>query len=111
MLDEADSAASALGDPRAAARVGVTRPPLALYAPSGDATASDHIAEARGLVAVLEPYDDDAGLARAWRIVVANQFTLGSLADASEAADRVVEHAVRAATSGWPGGARPPSPT
>ena len=96
MLDEADSAAEALGDPRAAARVGVTRLLLALYAPSGDATASDHIAEARRLIAVLEPYGDDAGLARAWRIVVANQFTLGSLADASEAADRVVEHAVRA---------------
>ena len=54
------AAAEGLGDPRAAARVGVTRLLLALYAPSGDETASDHIAEARRLIEVLEPYGDDA---------------------------------------------------
>lgn len=96
VLDEAGERAQALADPRLDARVAVIRLLLGLYVASEESSASSSIEQAKALISTLEPLDDDAGLARAWRIVMANEFTLGRLSEAAEAADQVVEHATRA---------------
>ena len=96
VLDDAAGDAQSIGDPCLVARVRVTRLMLGLYVKEEDETATASIAAAEDLIRILEPYDDDEGLARAWRIVMANQFTLGNLDQAGRAAEHVVEHALRA---------------
>jgi tetratricopeptide (TPR) repeat protein len=96
VLDDAAGDAQSIGDPCLVARVRVTRLMLRLYVKEDEETATASIAAAEDLIRILEPYDDDEGLARAWRIVMANQFTLGNLDQAGRAAEHVVEHALRA---------------
>ena len=93
VLAEAAEIAERLDDPRLRARVQVVR--LYPHLSSGEMTARQGIARAKEIVATLEPFGDDAGLARAWRLVMAHEFTLGRLNEAAEAADRIVEHASR----------------
>jgi ATP/maltotriose-dependent transcriptional regulator MalT len=69
---------------------------LGLYVKEEEETATASLAAADDVIRVLETYQDDEGLARAWRIVMANQFTLGNLEQAGRAAEHVVEHALRA---------------
>ncbi len=96
VLDDAAGDAQSIGDPCLVARVRVTRLMLGLYVKEEEETATASIAAAEDLIRILEPYGDDEGLARAWRIVMADQFTLGNLGQAGRAAEHVVEHAVRA---------------
>ena len=96
VLDDAAGDAQSIGDPCLVARVRVTRLMLGLYVKEEEETATASIAAAEDLIRILEPYGDDEGLARAWRIVMANQFTLGNLDQAGRAAEHVVEHALRA---------------
>lgn len=94
-LGEAAAIATWLDDQRLSARVAVVRLVLQLYTSSGEGASSMAIDEAMGLIEALQPYGDDAALARAWRIIMGAQFTLGRLDEAAEAADRVVAHATR----------------
>src|SRR5262249_42506255 len=96
VLDGAAGDAQSVGDECLVARVRVTRLLLGMYVKEEEETATASIAAAEDLIRILERYDDDEGLARAWRIVMANQFTLGNLDRAGGAAERVVEHALRA---------------
>ncbi len=96
VLDGAAGDAQSIGDECLVARVRVTRLLLGMYVKDEEETATASIAAAEDLIRILETYDDDGGLARAWRIVMANQFTLGNLDQAGRAAEHVVEHAVRA---------------
>ncbi len=96
VLAAAAQVAGTFDDPRLVARVAVIELLLNVYASSGSVSASGIIERATALVGVLEAAGDDAGLARAWRLVMANRFTLGQLSGAAEAADRVVTHATAA---------------
>jgi class 3 adenylate cyclase/tetratricopeptide (TPR) repeat protein len=95
VLDEAAAAAVDMGDEQIAARTAVIRLYAEVFGP-GDTSMIQAIEKAKGVIAQLEDSGDDAGLARAWRIVMLCDATLGRLEDASAAADRVIEHATRA---------------
>ena len=96
VLDGAAGDARSIGDECLIARVRVTRLMLGLYVKEEEESATASIAAAEDVIRTFEAHEDDEGLARAWRIVMANQFTLGNLDQAGLAAEQVVEHAVRA---------------
>ena len=95
-LDQAREIATRLEDDRLSARAAVVRLVLELYTSSGEGASSRAIDQALHLVAALERHGDDAALARAWRIIMGAQFTLGRLEEAAEAADKVVTYATQA---------------
>ena len=95
VLDEAGAIATEIGDERLGARVALLRVAVEQFTARGG-SAARALDEAQRAIEVLEPTGDDAGLARAWRLRMNTQLTLGHLVDASAAADRVIEHANRA---------------
>jgi class 3 adenylate cyclase/tetratricopeptide (TPR) repeat protein len=95
VLDEGATIAQALADDALGARTLVVR----LYADvfgSGGTSMADAIGLARGAVARLEGSGDNESLARAWRLIMLCDATVGHLEDASTAAGRVIEHATLA---------------
>ncbi len=95
VLDEGAAVAADLGDDHLVARMAVIR----LYAEvfgSGETSMTSAIEKAEQAIASLEGTGDDASLARAWRMIMLCQATVGRLEDASLAASRVVEHATSA---------------
>ena len=91
-LDGAIELAGEIGEARFAVRAGLIRASVDQFrgAEGAGARALQAAAEA---TRVLEPLGDHAGLARAWRVVAMNEIIQGHLASASEATERVVEHA------------------
>ena len=96
ILSEARGTATALGDERLAARVAVVDLFLDVFTSASGRTTSQAIGEAQALAEVFERSGDHAGLARAWRLIMNNEFTLGNLSAAAVAADKVVEHGTAA---------------
>ena len=94
-LDEAATAAAAIGDARLEARAILNKRYVEIYA--GDAGASPHALEAAAnAIPIFEAADDRAGLALAWRLRVVVHGTAGRYDEAAAAAERVVEYAVAA---------------
>ena len=94
-LDEAATAATAIGDARLEARAMLTKGYVEIYA--GDAGASPRALEAAAYaIPIFEAAGDRAGLARAWRLRVVVHGTAGRYDEAAAAAERVVEYAVAA---------------
>ena len=94
-LDDAATAAVAIGDARLEACAIINKRYVEIYA--GDAGASPHALEAaETAIPILEAAGDRAGLALAWRLRVVVHGTAGRYDEAAAAAERVVEHAVAA---------------
>jgi tetratricopeptide (TPR) repeat protein len=92
-LDEAATAAAAIGDARLEARAILNKRYVEIYA--GDAGATHDALEAAGTaIPILEAASDRAGLALAWRLRVVVHGTAGRYDEAAAAAERVVEYAV-----------------
>ena len=94
-LDEATTAAAAIGDVRLEARAFLSKRYVEIYA--GDAGASTRALEAAAYaIPIFEAASDRAGLARAWRLQVVVHGTAGRYDEAAAAAERVVEYGVAA---------------
>ncbi len=95
VLTEATAAAGRLGDERLLAHAELEHAFVRMYSePERALPRLEGIAE--GAVEVFARFDDDAGLARAWRVVANGQFGRGRYADAAETLDRAIAHANRA---------------
>jgi len=89
---EAIAIAERLGDRRLQARMRVGFWRLAFVLSELESTANA-LADANAAIDVLEELGDEAGLARAWRLVMLIHGTRGAYDDAAAAAEKVVEHA------------------
>ena len=98
VLDEAMTIAEVIGEERLAVRAKLIRVAVNQFS-GGDGSAATAIEAAEQAISVLEPIGDDAGLARAWRLLMLTQTTLGNLDEAMRAAERVIEYAGRAGDS------------
>ncbi len=97
ILDACIEAADALGDALLRARGRLGRLGIALYAEEmGGGAIAQALEEATATIPLFEAADDDAGLARAWRLIGSIHSTTGRYGDAAEAAQRVVDHGRRA---------------
>ncbi len=67
------------------------------------------IAQVQAAIDVLEAADDQRGLSRAWRILTNVHFAGCRYLDATDAAERMIEHARRPATARWSCAPCPPS--
>jgi class 3 adenylate cyclase/tetratricopeptide (TPR) repeat protein len=85
------------GDRRIEARARITQALVDQASGEGDAAAA--ISAARGAIAVLEPLNDVAGLARAWRVLMLTDGLRGRLDEAGQHAERVIEYAKAAGDS------------
>ena len=95
VLDEAIAIAEATDEQRFAVRANLIRVAVEQFS-GGDVSATRAIDAAERAIRILEPIDDYAGLARAWRLLLVTQTTLGRLDEAMSAAERVIEYAGRA---------------
>jgi class 3 adenylate cyclase/tetratricopeptide (TPR) repeat protein len=95
VLDEARTAAAAIDDARLGARVTLLDAGRAQFV-GGSAFAETALEAVATSVPVLEQAGDDAGLARAARLEMYTKVMLGRFSEATGAAGRIVEHAVRA---------------
>ena len=93
-LESAAAASATIGEDRLTARAGLLRVALDLFSGAGGG-GSVALEVAEAAIPVLEAAKDDAGLARAWRLMMTAQIMLGHFESASEAAARIVEHASR----------------
>jgi predicted ATPase/class 3 adenylate cyclase len=97
VLDIAIAAAETIGDERLRARARLGRLGIALYAEELETGAAGRaLDEATEAAALFEDRADDAGVARAWRLIGSIHATSGRYEAAADAAQRVVEHATRA---------------
>ena len=95
VLTEATAAAGRLGDERLLAHAELEHAFVRMYSePERALPRLEEVAETA--VDVFARFDDDAGLARAWRVVAGGQFGRGHYADAAETLDRAIAHAGRA---------------
>jgi predicted ATPase/class 3 adenylate cyclase len=94
-LSEALETAEGIGDDRLAERAKLGRLWVDVYG-SDTGGSSDGIAEARKAITAFEAAGDEAGLARAYRLLFILEAAAGRFAAAAEACERVVEHAERA---------------
>jgi tetratricopeptide (TPR) repeat protein len=95
VLDGAAEIAERVGDERLACRAGLERFAVDLYrSESGGSAAA--ISETEHAIAVFDRAGDQAGLARAWRLLMFAHGTVGRFDDAARAAERFVRHATRA---------------
>jgi tetratricopeptide (TPR) repeat protein len=92
VLDEAAEAAERLGDTRLLAHATLGRRTFDLHASSGGGM-GDILTDAERSIAVFEAVNDDAGLARSWRLLMLAHGTAGAYDEAATAAKRVVDHA------------------
>jgi predicted ATPase/class 3 adenylate cyclase len=92
VLAEAVAVAERLDDARLVAYAILGRRTLDLHGSSGGGIA-DILADAGRAIAAFEAADDDAGLARAWRLLMLVHGTAGAYDQAADAAKQVVEHA------------------
>jgi predicted ATPase len=92
VLAEAVDVAERLDDARLVAYATLGRRTLDLHGSSGGGIA-DILADAGRAIAAFEAAADDAGLARAWRLLMLVHGTAGAYDQAADAAKQVVEHA------------------
>ena len=92
VLAEASAVAERLDDVRLVAYATLGRRTLDLHVSSGGGIA-DILADAGRSIAAFEAVGDDAGLARAWRLLMLVHGTAGAYDQAAAAAKQVVEHA------------------
>jgi class 3 adenylate cyclase/tetratricopeptide (TPR) repeat protein len=95
VLEDATSAAKAIGDERLLARVQLIEAGRAQFV-GGSGESTNALAAVAAAVPILELAGDDAGLARAARLEMYTLGMLGRFKDAASAAARVVDHARRA---------------
>lgn len=96
VLDEAMAIADETDEERYAVRASLIRVAVDQFRSGGDGSATRAIEAAGRAISVLEPIGDDAGLARAWRLIMVTQSAQGQLDEATRAAERVIDHAGRA---------------
>ncbi|HEU5212951.1 MAG TPA: adenylate/guanylate cyclase domain-containing protein [Gaiellaceae bacterium] len=95
VLTEAEVAAARLGDDRLLAHAELEHAFVRMYSePERALPLLEGVAQTA--VDVFTRFDDDAGLARAWRVVAGGQFGRGHFADATVTLDRAIAHANRA---------------
>jgi len=95
VLTEAEIAAGRLGDDRLLAHAELEHAFVRMYSePERALPRLEGVAQTA--VEVFTRFDDDAGLARAWRVVAGGQFGRGRFADATSTLDRAIAHANRA---------------
>ena len=104
VIADAVEAAERLADERLLERAILGRRALELYI-AGGAGSAEAIAGAERAIAAFSATDDQAGLARAWRLLMLIHGTAGAYDQAADAAMRVAEHAraagdIRLATRG-----------
>ena len=92
VLTEADEVATRLNDARLHARATLGWRTLELHTSSGSGI-GDVLADAGRAIATFEAGEDQAGMARAWRLLMLAHGTAGAYDDAAAAAQQVVEHA------------------
>jgi hypothetical protein len=95
VLDEGEQTASEFGVEQLAARVALERVELNIYK-SGSAGTEQAVIEAGRAIEVFERNNDEAGLARAWRLVTLVNSTVGRFEDALKAAEEYIKHAALA---------------
>ncbi len=94
--DGALGAARSIDDERLVARARLAHLAVDLYAGETEGGSGRILEEARATLGVLEPLGDEQGLAAAWQVIGIVYGLLGQLAEAAEAAERIVTHAARA---------------
>ena len=92
-LAESVASAAAHGDRSLETTASIVRLHLHFASEGGDASAVR--AQTEEAIAILEAAGDDAGLARAWRLMNLIGLTVGKLAEAERAAVKSIEHAKR----------------
>ncbi len=92
-LAESIASAAANGDRSLETTASIVRLHLHFASEGGDAT--EVRAQTEEAIAILEAAGDDAGLARAWRLMNLIGLTVGKLAEAERAAVQSIEHAKR----------------
>ena len=96
VLDEAMRAAEQVGERRLVARIRLSQMHVGFYASGSAGGIANAVAEVEAAIPILEAAQDQAGLARAWRLLMGLYGTSGQYDRAGEAAQRVVEFATRA---------------
>jgi class 3 adenylate cyclase/tetratricopeptide (TPR) repeat protein len=96
LLEDADATAQLAGQPVVATNVRLVRLLVRLLAGEADGWTDEAAQTAAEAIALCEQHGDEAGLARAWRIVAWNSANASHLAAAAAALDRAIEHAQRA---------------
>ena len=92
VIGEAEAVAERLGDARLGARARVLRHGLGLHLSELEGS-RQAIQDTMAAIETLTAAGDEAGLARAWRLVMVVHGTRGAYDEAAEAATHVVEHA------------------
>jgi class 3 adenylate cyclase/tetratricopeptide (TPR) repeat protein len=92
VIGEAAAVAERLGDIRLQAQIRVAGRRLDLVMSEIEGS-ENALADATAAIEVLAAAGDDAGLARAWRLIMVIHGTRGAYDDAASAAKKVVEHA------------------
>ena len=95
-LEEAIEAATARGDARLREEAALVRLLASRHAGEDGAWGEQALAEAERAIPVFEAVGDDAGLARAWRIVQWVHTSACRFEETAQAAHRAMEHARRA---------------
>jgi tetratricopeptide (TPR) repeat protein len=95
-LDEGLATAARVGDPRLEARIELIRRAVDLFASEEASATALVVRRTEAAIEVFERVGDEAGLARAWRILMVVHGTAGRYDVAADAADRTVDHAVAA---------------
>jgi predicted ATPase/class 3 adenylate cyclase len=90
-LDEARDGAARIGDERLAARATLGRRTLDLHVSAGGL--GEVLVDAGSAIRTFEAAGDEAGLARAWRLMMLVHGTTGAYDEAASAAKLVVDHA------------------
>jgi tetratricopeptide (TPR) repeat protein len=96
ILDEADAIARELDDERLVTRVRLLQLAIAMFGSAGSVGPKKAMEEADQAIATLSTVGDHAGLARAWRLLMNTQATLGHLEEAAAAAEQLIVHATAA---------------
>ena len=92
VLGDAMSAADEMGDHRLAADAGLVLSLVRMYSGAAD-WGEGALAEAHRAIPVLEEHDDQAGLAKAWRVIGAVHGVACRYGEAAPAVQRAIEHA------------------
>jgi class 3 adenylate cyclase/tetratricopeptide (TPR) repeat protein len=95
VLVEAEAAATAIDDARLRARASLLHV-MVRQMGSGSVSTEAAIAEGQRDIGIFEGAGDHAGLARAWRLLAQTYNNVGRFAEASDAADQIVRHAIAA---------------
>jgi class 3 adenylate cyclase/tetratricopeptide (TPR) repeat protein len=105
VITEGIAVAEQLGDERLVARMAINELMLDQFTGTGSWT--QQVEKAKEIIKVLERYDDDFALARAWNEVTFREITRGQYEAATVSSDMMVAHARRAGSERLAGQAAP----